>query len=173
MGPGHAALIIGHENKFDHITLSPTADKVWQDVSEFEKKMVVIDDNRPPYQIGTFENLIRYNKNYRVKDYLVSLPKLTNLSARNAFFLTKQIFDDPHIGLKKFGEKWLTRLFLTGSHSFKRFLLRKSGIQEDLKKYEETYNSVQRFFLACAKNDEEERKRQTEIMKDASRIVIL
>jgi len=87
------------------------------------------------YQIGPLDALMRYNKNYRVKYYLVSLPKLTNLNARAAFFLTKEVFDDPFIGLKKFGEHWLTRLFLTGSHSFKRFLLKKSGIQEELKKY--------------------------------------
>jgi len=132
-GPGHAALIIGHEDKYDHIALQPA--NVWQDVSDFEKKMVVIDDNQPPYQIETLENLISYNKDYKISYYFVPLPKHTNLDAQAAFFLSKNVFDDTDVGLKKFGEQWLTRLFLTGSHSFKHFLLEQSGIHNDLKKY--------------------------------------
>jgi hypothetical protein len=134
-GHGHAALIIGHEDKYDQITLSLMADNVWQDVSDFEKKMVIIDDNQPPYQINAIENLISYNRDYKITYYFVTLPKKTNLDAQAAYFLGKNVFDDPNVGLKKFGERWLTRLFLTGSHSFKRFLLERSGIDNDLKRF--------------------------------------
>jgi len=134
-GPGHAALIIGHEDKYDHIVLSLTADKVWQDVSDFEKKMVVIDDNQPQYQIGALETLIHYNQEYKIDRYVVVLPKNTNLDAQMAFFLSSKVFNDTDVGLRKFGKQWLTRLFLTGSHSFKRFLLERSGIHNELKKY--------------------------------------
>lgn len=134
-GPGHAVLIIGHEDKYNHIVLPLAADKVWQDVSDFEKKMVVIDDNQPQYQIGTLETLIQYNKEYKIAYYVVVLPKHTNLDAQTAFFLSSKVFDDPSVGLRRFGKQWLTRLFLTGSHSFKRFLLERSGINDDLKKY--------------------------------------
>jgi len=134
-GSGHAVLIIGHEDKYDNIALPPSADCVWQDVSSFEKNMVVIDDNQPPYQIGAPETLIHYNRNYKITHYFVPLPKHTHLDAQAAFFLCKSVFDDINIGLKNFGEHWLTRLFLTGSHSFKRFVLKDKVIDKDLKKF--------------------------------------
>jgi len=37
---------------------------------------------------------------------------------------------------------------------------------------EETDKNVRRFLIACAKDDEDERKRQTEIMRDAARIML-
>ena len=147
-GPGHAALIIGHEDKYDHVTFQSTVDNVWQDVSGFEKKMVVIDDNQPPYQIGKLESLISYNQDYMVTHYFVPLPKNTNLDARRAFFLSKMVFDDPGVGLKIFGNRWLTRLFLTGSHSFKRFLLERSGIHAVFKKYF-AFLSFPKFVWVC------------------------
>jgi len=132
-GPGHTALVIGHEDRYDHIALPPA--KVWQDISDYDKKMVVIDDNQPPYQIGALETLIPYNTDYRISYYFVPLPKHTNLDAQQAYSLSRDVFDDPNVGLKTFGEQWLTRLFLTGSHSFKRFILERSGIDEVLKKH--------------------------------------
>jgi hypothetical protein len=134
-GHGHAVLIIGHKDTYDHIVLPLAADEVWQDVSWFEKMMVVIDDNQPQYQIGALETLIHYNQEYKIGYYVVVLPKHTNIDAQTAFFLSTKVFDDPKVGLKNFGNQWLTRLFLTGSHSFRRFLLERSGIDNDLKKY--------------------------------------
>ncbi|MDR0663620.1 MAG: hypothetical protein LBF80_06035 [Spirochaetaceae bacterium] len=141
-GGGHAVLIIGHEEGYKHISLTSTTSttstdkEVCKDVSEFEKKMVVIDDNLPPYQIRPLKELTRYNQNYKISHYFVPLPKHTNMDAQAAFFLSKTIFNDENVGLKRFGEKWLTRLFLTGSHSFKNFLLeRGGGLDEALKRY--------------------------------------
>jgi hypothetical protein len=134
-GHGHAVLIIGHEDKYDHIVSPLADDKVWQDVSDFEKKMVVIDDNQPQYQIGALDSLVNYNKEYKIAHYVVALPKHTNLDAQMAFFLSKKVFNDADVGLEGFGKQWLTRLFLTGSHSFKRFLLERSGLHNNLKKY--------------------------------------
>jgi hypothetical protein len=134
-GPGHAVLIIGHEDEYSHITLASIGAETWKDVSSFKKNMVIIDDNLPPYQTRTLENLISYNKDYKINNYFVPLPKHTNLDARAAFFLTARVFDDKDVGLKRFGKKWLTRLFLTGSHSFKNFLLKHCGLNEYSKKY--------------------------------------
>jgi hypothetical protein len=97
--------------------------------------MVIIDDNQPQYQIGAIDKLISYNKDYKIAHYVVVLPKHTNLDAQTAYFLSKKVFNDTQVGLSIFGKQWLTRLFLTGSHSFKRFLLERSGIHNDLKKY--------------------------------------
>jgi len=134
-GLGHAVLIIGHMDRYDHITLPLAPDKVWQDVSYFKKKMVVIDDNKPQYQIGELENLIQYNQNYKIDRYIVVLPRHTYLDAQAAFFLCSKVFNDNNVGLKKFGKKWLTRLLMTGSRSFKRFLLERSGLHDAFKKY--------------------------------------
>ena len=134
-GPGHAVLIIGHEDKYDHVVSPLAAGKVWQDVSTFEKKMVVIDDNQPQYQMGALETLIQYNQEYKIAHYVVILPKHTNLDAQAAYFLSKKVFNDTGVGLERFGKQWLTRLFLTGSHSFKRFILERSGIDDVFKKY--------------------------------------
>jgi len=110
-GHGHAVLLIGHEDKYDHIALSLADDIVWRDVSDFDKKMVVIDDNQPQYQIGELENLINYNQEYKIAYYVVVLPKYTNLDAQTAFFLSKKVFNDTKVGLKVFGNQWLTRCF--------------------------------------------------------------
>ncbi|GHU51764.1 hypothetical protein FACS1894200_12210 [Spirochaetia bacterium] len=129
--PGHAVLIIGHEDKYDHI-VGPMDGKDWMDVSDFEKKVVVIDDNRPPYQIGSPEALLPYHK---IISYIVPLPRHTNLDAQATFNICQEIFKDERFGLKQFGARWLTRLLLTGSHSFKMFLLKKSGLDEALKSF--------------------------------------
>jgi hypothetical protein len=121
---------------------------VWKDVSGFEKKMVVIDDNQPPYQIGPLEKLISYNQDYKITHYFVPLPKHTNLDAQTAFFLCKSVFNDKYVGLRIFGKKWLTRLFLTGSHSFKNFLLEHSGLDENLKRYL-VFLSFPKFIWVC------------------------
>lgn len=134
-GVGHAALIIGHEDKYNNISLPLAPSKVWNDVSVFEKKMVIIDDNQPQYQVGQLETLIHYNQDYKIANYVVALPKHTNLDAQTAFFLCSKVFDDPNVGLALFGGQWLTRLFLTGSHSFKRFILERSNVSDEFKKY--------------------------------------
>jgi hypothetical protein len=161
-GPGHAVLIIGHEENYDHIALTSTDAEVWKDVSYFEKKVVVIDDNRPPYQIGSLKTLISYNHDYKIDYYFVPLPKHTNLDARTAFFLCETIFNDKDAGLRIFGEKWLTRLFLTGSHSFKNFLLERSGLDENLKRYF-AFLSFPKFIWVCEiyKTEEFQREQKT------------
>jgi hypothetical protein len=147
-GYGHAVLIIGHEEKYDHIAFELTDSETWKDVSSFEKNMVIIDDNMPPYQIGTLKEPILYNKDYKITHYFVPLPKHTNLDAQRAYFLCKEVFDDEYVGLKIFGEKWLTRLFLTGSQSFKNFLLEHSGIDKDIKQYL-VFLSLPKFIWVC------------------------
>jgi hypothetical protein len=128
---GHAVLAVGHENTNDiNFPLEN-----WQDISYFKKSIVLIDDNMPPYQIGKLDSPISYNPDYKIRNYFVPLPRHTNLDAQRAFFLAKYVFNDPRVGLKTFGEKWITRLLLTGSHSFKYFLLTHSGLDENIKRF--------------------------------------
>jgi hypothetical protein len=128
---GHAVLAVGHENTNDIIF--PQGD--WQDVSRFKKSIVLIDDNRPAYQVGSLDSPISYNPRYKISNYCVPLPRHTNLDASRAFRLTETVFNNPWVGLKKFGEKWITRLLLTGSHSFKHFLLEHSNLDENIKHF--------------------------------------
>jgi hypothetical protein len=132
---GHAVLIIGHEDKYDHIEWPHHDGDVWKDLSKFKKNMVVIDDNQPQYQTADLEKLTPSNPEYKIAHYIVVLPKHTNLDAQTAYFLCEKVFNDPKVGLERFGGQWLTRLFLTGSHSFKSFLLEWSGLDDEYKEY--------------------------------------
>jgi hypothetical protein len=133
IGPDHAILAIGHEIIEEKYMNSRLRKKLWVDVSCFKKQLVFIDDNRPPYQVRKIDNPTEYNKKYRISCFFAPLPKHTNLDARSAFGLMEVTFSDKKVGLKNFGDKWFTRLFLTGSNSFKNFLLLHSGLDEDRK----------------------------------------
>jgi hypothetical protein len=143
-GPGHAVLAVGHENT--NGVLSPQGN--WQDVSYFKKSLVLMDDNMPPYQTGRLDSPISYNLDYKISRYFVPLPRHTNLDARRAFLLVSETFNHPLVGLKKFGEKWITRLLLTGSHSFKHFLLTQSGLEEHMKQML-LYMAFPKFIWIC------------------------
>jgi hypothetical protein len=131
---GHAVLTIGHENRNTKI-IPRDIRGVWQDVSEFKKPIVLIDDNMPPYQTCDMDSPLSYESEYKITNYFVPLPRHTNLDAQRASSLVKNVFNDPKVGLEKFGKKWLTRLFLTGSRSFKNFLLEHSGLDDNIKQY--------------------------------------
>jgi len=89
--------------------------------------MVFIDDNMPPYKTADlFHPTAHYHKpemrDMVIKSFIVSLPVHMFLVAEKAYALMDEIFNDPKIGLQTFGGKWITRLLLTGSHSFKNFV---------------------------------------------------
>jgi hypothetical protein len=133
-GAAHAVLAIGHEDppKYD---IPPGT---WQDISSYQKKVVFIDDNMPPYRIADPSQPIGYYSGTTLSDisirsFIVPLQKHMYLDAAKAFSLVSEIFNDTKIGLATFSGKWLTRLFLTGGHSFKSKLLQDAKLDAILK----------------------------------------
>lgn len=144
---GHAVLAIGHEN-FNQNDLADTFIKrkeTWRDVSSFNKRLVFSDDNFPQYQIASCGSPAdRYDgnlKKMKIKAYVVPLHKHMYMDAKGAFDIVKITLDDSNFGLHTFGEKWITRLLLTNSSSFKRSLYEDSKIDDKLR------YSLQRFHL--------------------------
>jgi len=129
---GHTVLAIGHhedESIYDPQNFIFPDGSSWVDVSFFNKKLVLIDDNMPPYQIvdiskpaADYHNLEL--RKMDIKSFIAPLPVHMYLVAEKAYAMAKEIFDTEIVGLQANGEKWITRLFLTGSRSFKDFLFR-------------------------------------------------
>jgi hypothetical protein len=123
---GHALLTIGHEDDMSEYKVP--SDKKWVDVSFFKKKLVFIDDNMPPYQIADILNPTAHYQNRELQDlklisFIVPLPSHMFLVAEKVYMLLERIFEDPNAGLSSGITKWITRLFLAGVHSFKKFVL--------------------------------------------------
>jgi hypothetical protein len=126
----HAVLVIGHEMDEPIYDLgkyvNPPWEEPWMDTSFLDKKMVFIDDNCPPYQItNIYEPTAHYNnemKDMNIKSFIVTLPVHMFLVAEKVYDLLHIIFNDPNVGLQTSKGKWITRLLLTGSQSFKNFL---------------------------------------------------
>jgi hypothetical protein len=156
---GHALLAIGHENEGAQTVPN---DKIWVDVSKFNKKIILIDDNMPPYQIADITNpTIHYSnkdlKDLKIKSYIVHLPVHMFLTAENAYTLVKFTLNDPDVGLKRLGNKRLTRLFLTDGHSLKNFITNDRLLDKNFKKYL-LYLSLPKFIWICEIYREEEFK---------------
>jgi len=119
----HAVLVIGHEK--DEFVYN--GESIWVDTSFIDKKMVFIDDNMPPYQIASLSKPTDHYesemKDMKIKSFIVALPVHVYLVAEKAYDLMYTIFEDEKIGLKTFNGKWITRLLLTGSQSFKNFIM--------------------------------------------------
>jgi len=134
---GHAVLVIGHEeDEIYDITKHPFLSYApWVDVSFYSKKLVFIDDNMPPYQIADVsEPTAHYSdprfNNMVITSFIVPLPVHVFLVAEKAYDLMKEIINTKGMSLKETGEKWITRLLLTKSHSFKNFINRADKIIE-------------------------------------------
>ncbi|MCL2211255.1 MAG: hypothetical protein FWB95_04980 [Treponema sp.] len=119
----HAVLVIGHEKDESVHDVQST----WIDTSSIEKKMVFIDDNMPPYQMASLSEPTDHYENemndMEIVSFIVALPVHVYLVAEKAYDLMYTIFEDEQIGLQTFNGKWISRLLLTGSQSFKNFIL--------------------------------------------------
>jgi len=119
----HAVLAIGHETDESLHDVKGS----WIDISCKDKKMVFIDDNMPPYQIASLSAPTAHYCNemndMKIESFIVALPVHVYLVAEKTYDLMSIIFDDENIGLHTFNGKWITRLLLTGSQSFKNFVL--------------------------------------------------
>jgi len=139
---GHAILVIGHEeedliyyNSDYNNQWEKHADKSWVDVSFIQKKLVFIDDNLPPYHTEELKPdkepdetnkpnekpILKYH-DYKIQSFIVPLPVHMYITAETAYDCLEKVLDNPTIGLKNLGGKWITRLMLTGSDSFKKFI---------------------------------------------------
>jgi len=129
---GHAVLAIGHQEDdsiYDSQNHHFPEGYSWTDVSYFKKNIVLIDDNMPPYQIVDISKpAAHYHnselKNMVIKRFIAPLPVHMFLVAEKAYAMAEKIFNTEIIGLQTNGGKWITRLFLTGSRSFKEFLFK-------------------------------------------------
>jgi len=126
---GHAILVIGHEDDeiYDIKNHSFFRYASWVDVSFYHKKLVFVDDNMPPYQIADISKPTAHYSDPRfskmaITKFIVPLPGHVFLVAEKAYTLMKEIINTKGMSLKETGEKWVTRLLLTNSRSFKNFI---------------------------------------------------
>jgi len=130
---GHVVLVIGHEDddviyhsQGSHSPWAQYDRSSWVDVSFVHKRLVFIDDNLPPYYIANLfdpkqESCLKYRE-WTVSSFIVPLPPHMFLVAETVYDLVKSVFNDPMVGLERKGGKWITRLLLTSSYSFKKFI---------------------------------------------------
>jgi len=128
---GHAVLAIGHVDE----KISIPEKKVWEDVCGFDKGLVFIDDNKPPYQLAKFDNPTEYYeaeifKDMNIQSMIVPMPRYVYLEADHAMSLVREIFETGKTALSLTNKKWLTRLLLTRSRSYKSWIVKEGGIAE-------------------------------------------
>jgi hypothetical protein len=137
---GHAVIAIGHENNLT-IYNSKNLQGTWNDTSFYNKKIVIMDDNIHPYNIADLFSPTKLYQKKELRDmvikfFIVPLPRHMFLTAEKAYELMKNVLNDPKVGITKKGIKWLSRLLLTGSHSFKEFVCECDNIMDiTIKKY--------------------------------------
>lgn len=157
MDNGHAVLAIGHEENdslYDTQNYSFPKGYSWADVSCFNKKLIFIDDNMPPYQIADItEPTAHYHdaglRNMVIKSFIAPLPVHMFVVAEKAFALMEKIFNDKKVGLQANEEKWITRLLLTGSRSFKNFLLKDEKVLNSILRNRLLHLPLPRFIWIC------------------------
>lgn len=135
---GHAVIITGH-GKFDFKDITNSFLKpsdVWKDISFYPKKLVLIDDNKTPFDVvspnSPAEHYSKFN-DMKLKAIIVPFHKHMFMDAENARELMTQILNDKDNGLHNFGKKWITRLFLTPGTSFKKSLHNDRLLAESIK----------------------------------------
>jgi len=163
-GPGHAILVIGHEeenlfynNNYNKEQWNNYADHSWVDVSLIRKNLVFMDDNFPPYHVEELkeychkpdENPVLKYIEYNIHSFIVPLPVHMFITAEVAYDWLVKIFDDPTVGLKKLGGKWITRLMLTSSDSFKKFIIERDKMMDNDFKNNFLNISMPRFIWIC------------------------
>lgn len=137
---GHAVLVTGHGNTdfIDIKTNLLALNDIWKDVSFYKKDLVLIDDNKTPFDLVPINNpAIHYDPPFNTMNLsaiIVPFHKDMFLDAQSVYGLVSTIFDDKDFGLKKFGGKWIIRLYLTSSNSYKEFLNTKSIVNNNIKR---------------------------------------
>lgn len=151
---GHAVLAIGHEEIESNKVLECRREskKTWIDISEFDKKLVFIDDNCVPYSMDSCEApALRYENflhDMKISAFIVPFHKHMFIDAQIALGLIAKTFDDANFGLKEFGSRWITRLLLTTGNSFKASVEKDSLMDEKFKSFF-TMMSIPKFIWLC------------------------
>lgn len=159
---GHAVIAIGHGD-IDFTTIQcKFCIKTWFDISLLRESLVLIDDNLPPYSVSSIQDPVsNYSdpnfKNMKITSFLVPLQKHMHLDAGHCYDLVSDILNNSQVGLKLFGSQWITRLFLTGGHSFKEFILQESELNDTLRNYLLRI-ALPKFIWCCEIYDREEYK---------------
>lgn len=150
---GHAIVAAGHGNidKKTVVSNVKSAKGLWKDVSCFKNNIVVIDDNRVPCTVVPVDKpAINYktNNDMQIKSFLVPFHKHMFMDAVKAYEFISKIFNHAKIGLGNFGDKWITRLMLTTSNSFKEFIVR-DPVMPDIYKNMFKYTQFPKFIWIC------------------------
>jgi hypothetical protein len=130
-GVGHAVLLIGHADE----KINVPNNSVWTDVYSEDRAFVFIDDNKSPYQFAKFNDPTEYYGNNNIfngmkfSSLIVPLPKYVYMEANIAMFIAKGTFDSHIVGLPK-NNKWITRLLLTNSRSYKSWVSKKDSVSQ-------------------------------------------
>lgn len=136
-GSGHSIVCIGH-GKFNKELIGKAYKNKWIsweykdsshpiiDSADFYDKYVVIDDNKPVYQVKPFLNLSAYSE-MRVENIAVPLYKRMFLDAVDAASIVKSVLHDEYFGIDAWCKNYLpkeanviTRLFMASSRSLKK-----------------------------------------------------
>lgn len=139
------AYILGHQSGENRIYLNS---------ADFHDTYVVIDDNKPVYNIRHYEKLSLYD-GYKVKALAVPLNRRMYLDAPDAESTVLTILDDEKLGLDKWikkdylkkDEAVVMRFFLASSHSLKSYRVRTLP-NDDLKAFY-AYIPMPRFVWVC------------------------
>jgi hypothetical protein len=138
-------VVIGHEeddliyyNQNDKSPWEKYVDSSWVDVSLIRKNLIFIDDNFPPYhneklepcQIPDKKHSLKY-RDFTIHSFIVPLPAHMFIAAEIAYDWLGKVLDNPTVGLKKLGGKWITRLMLTSSYSFKKFIFERDEMMNN------------------------------------------
>ncbi len=134
----HAVAVVGHGPVYSSSAeLVENIDGNFINTRQLIESFVVNDDNYLPYSVMKFDN--SYEKNdypHILKDidgFVVPLYEKIYLSAENVLRLFSKIFNGSLLDIPDKGNKWLVRVYMTSSKSYKR-KLRESILMESTMK---------------------------------------
>lgn len=140
---GHAVNVVGRECDDRKAFLAASAfikdsgDLILYDFHQGNRNYVIIDDNRPPYQLASLQNPCNYYNDAswdecRLQSIIVPLYSkiyLDPIRARKNFLVViqssmlKLSHEEPHV----------IRMFLASSRSYKAYIANNEGLNQDLK----------------------------------------
>lgn len=143
---GHAVVVMGHTTKRTRPSAAlptPTESRGnirLYDTADIPCDLVSIDDNRPPYTMlsptspGTVYGTA-YQAKSKINHFIVPLHRHMYMDVIGASKLIRNILWNTNIGIPKFTQNTdiLYRILLTGSRSFKNWLLQDSAFTPKLK----------------------------------------
>lgn len=152
---GHAIVIIGHkeiDSDFIYLDMKKNVN-TWLDVSNYKRSFIVMDDNMPPYEMihitTPAENYTESEWNgCELGSFVLPFHKHMFMDAKVVLDLVTNIFNNKKIGLKTFSSKWVTRLLLTSSTSYKTFV-QKSVILDKRFKHRIAHTQFSKFIWIC------------------------